>query len=79
MESSTPLVISTDSLPNEIVDEFYFVSLAVDAEGVSASWHVAAGTLPPGLTLDEDSGTIAGTPLTAWKIYTYICKLLFSK
>jgi hypothetical protein len=30
--------------------------------GVTATWTVTAGSLPPGLSLDKTTGTLAGTP-----------------
>lgn len=35
---------------------------AFAASAPGATWNVAAGSLPPGLTLDSATGTIAGTP-----------------
>jgi large repetitive protein len=33
--------------------------------GTKYTWHITAGELPPGLTLDSSSGTISGTPAAA--------------
>jgi hypothetical protein len=44
-----------------VVDTEYVQALS--APGVdSARWEVTAGGLPPGFTLDPESGTIRGTP-----------------
>ncbi|MEE9294903.1 MAG: Ig domain-containing protein [Phycisphaerae bacterium] len=59
-----PLVIATDSLPNELVDESYRAELTTD-DNVSATWRIVSGSLPPGLSLNAQTGVVAGTALTA--------------
>lgn len=57
-----PLVISTNTLP--VADAALAYSQELQATGGTPpyTWSVTAGTLPPGLTLDPTTGTIAGTP-----------------
>ncbi|WP_049567392.1 Ig domain-containing protein [Nonomuraea sp. SBT364] len=57
--------IRTTSLPAATPGQAYRQTL--DAEGGVPfyDWQVTGGTLPPGLTLDRFTGTIAGTPASA--------------
>ena len=52
--------ITTDSLPNSTVGQFYSQTLAV--EGTAPTWSVTDGNLPDGLNLNESTGEISGTP-----------------
>jgi large repetitive protein len=53
--------ILPDALPNGVVGTEYVQVLS--APGVdSVRWDVSAGGLPPGLSLDAESGAIRGTP-----------------
>jgi hypothetical protein len=55
--------ITTDSLPAGTVGTDYGVTLqATGGTGGPYHWFVADGALPDGLTLDQDTGEIAGTP-----------------
>lgn len=58
-----PLRIVTPSpLPMAYVDEPYSVALEARGGITPYSWDVIAGTLPPGLSLDPNTGIISGTP-----------------
>jgi len=58
------LSITTESLGDAVLDEFYtqtlFVNRPLDAP---ITWAISSGTLPAGLTLSQ-TGTISGTPTT---------------
>jgi len=57
-----PLRITTTALPSGVEGQPYFASLAASGGAVPYSWSVMGGRLPPGLSLDADSGAIVGTP-----------------
>lgn len=59
--TATQLTITTSSLPNGAVGTFYSRSLGVSGGTPPYNWTLAAGTLPPGLTLSPN-GVISGTP-----------------
>ena len=61
--TNAPPKITTASLPHGEVDKNYSQILASDNN--PTSWSVTSGTLPAGLTLDTNTGTISGTPTTA--------------
>ena len=57
--------ITTESLPNGTVNEEYSQTLAADGDA-TITWSLAdGGPLPAGLSLDENTGKIYGTPTTA--------------
>jgi len=58
------LTITPSSLPNGVVGTAYSQALSSDGRA-PLTWEVAAGSLPPGLTLDSRSGVIGGTPTAA--------------
>lgn len=59
------LIIATLSLPDgQLGAPYSQVVLASGGTG-ARSWSIAAGTLPPGLTLSPTTGQVTGTPLTA--------------
>ena len=56
--------ITTDSLPNGTEGTSY--SQTLTATGTAPiTWSVTSGSLPTGLTLNESTGLISGTPTTA--------------
>ncbi len=57
------ITITTNSLRNGTVGEFYEVALT-QVGASSPSWSILSGALPPGLTLDSN-GYILGTPTAA--------------
>jgi hypothetical protein len=65
------LAIATTSLPPATAGEYYSAAIATNGGGYSPYiFAVNAGTLPPGLSLPADSGTIVGTPASAGS-YTF--------
>ena len=60
--SDCDLTVSTPSLPDGEVGEFYFIQLNSDCGG--DDWFIQTGILPPGIGLQEN-GNILGTPTTA--------------
>lgn len=63
-----PLNITTTSLPAARRNRAYSQSVQATGGVGPYSWSLAAGSLPPGLTLNAATGTISGTPTTrgAW-------------
>lgn len=59
-----PLLLTPAELPNAVEGTAYTQTL--DADGNSSlRWSVTAGTLPPGITLGQQTGILSGTPATA--------------
>jgi hypothetical protein len=58
------VTFDTASLPEGVVGTFYTVSLALDDAGVGP-FVFGAADLPPGLTLDGETGVISGIPTAA--------------
>jgi large repetitive protein len=58
-------ITSTSPLPSGEVNTAYSQSLSSNPSPAVEEWAVIAGTLPPGLTLDQETGIISGTPTTA--------------
>jgi predicted amidohydrolase len=63
--SPSPLSFTTDSLPDGEQDAAYGATLTATGGTTPYSWSVVSGTLPAGLTLASDTGTISGTPTAA--------------
>lgn len=61
----TPLAISSTALPTATVGQEYQSMLATTGGTQPVTWTVESGTLPAGLTLDSESGAIAGVPTGA--------------
>jgi hypothetical protein len=62
--SSSPLTITTASLPNGTVGTAYTGALAATGGVAPYTWSIASG-LPAGLTLNASTGAITGTPTAA--------------
>ena len=61
-----PLVINSSSLAGGTDGSAYPDTYLSATGGISPyTWSVTSGTLPPGMTLDANSGDLAGTPTTA--------------
>lgn len=58
------VTITTASLADGTVGQAYSQTLQASGGTTPYTWSIAAGTLPPGLSLSS-SGTISGTPTTA--------------
>lgn len=56
--------VNTTSLPDAHLGSAYNYTLSEDG-GVGAIKWTFSGTLPPGIVLDQNSGTLSGTPTTA--------------
>jgi hypothetical protein len=57
------LSITTRALPDAHVGDAYSVELAASGGTPPYTWSLTAGTLPPGLLLNDTSGAISGTPV----------------
>ncbi len=71
IQGSAPPKITTASLTNGEVDKNYSEPLASDNN--PTKWSVTSGSLPGGLTLNESTGEISGTPTNA-DAYTFTVK-----
>ena len=58
-----PPVITTSNLPAALVNSPYATSLGASFGASPYTWIIASGTLPPGLSLNTNSGAINGTPI----------------
>jgi hypothetical protein len=57
-----PPTITTTSLPQARVNTPYSATLQASGGVQPYTWRIAAGALPPGLSLNTSTGTISGTP-----------------
>jgi hypothetical protein len=73
------LTITTTALPNAQINRPYQSWVSLNASGgiMPYSWSVAAGALPPGMTLRQD-GTISGTPVQAG-VFTFTAQCTDSR
>ena len=62
--ASTPLEITTQSLPSGQVGTVYSAALVTSGGVPPYTWSLASGNLPSGLTLNASTGVISGTPTT---------------
>ena len=51
-----------DSLPNGAINAAYSATLAATGGTLPYTWSILAGSIPPGLTLNPNTGAITGTP-----------------
>jgi hypothetical protein len=56
--------ITTTSLPDGTVGVPYSQTITVTGGTPPYTWSIADGSLPPGLSLGTDTGTVSGTPTT---------------
>jgi len=63
--SAQPLTVTTTSLPAGTVGVPYSQTLAASGGVPPYAWQLSSGNTPGGLTLNQYSGTISGTPATA--------------
>lgn len=68
--SSDVITISTLALPSGKTSVYYSAYIEAESES-SISFDIADGSIPAGLTIDEATGEILGTPTTAGT-YTFI-------
>jgi len=68
--------ITTESLPDATVGRVYSFTLTDNCSSEAASWEVASGDLPPGITLSWD-GRLSGTP-TATGSFLFRVSVSFS-
>ena len=64
ISTETAPVITTTALKDGKENEAYSDTLQADSN-TAVRWSITAGSLPAGLTLDETSGVISGTPTAA--------------
>ena len=60
--SSDAPVISTTAVPDAVVGQQYHIALAAKNGSGPYTWSLAGGTLPGGITLDPQTGVLAGIP-----------------
>lgn len=60
-----PLTIGNSSLPGATVGSSYRQTLTAAGAWGDYSWSVSAGSLPPGLSLNAQTGVVSGTATTA--------------
>ncbi|HOX56456.1 MAG TPA: tandem-95 repeat protein [Candidatus Paceibacterota bacterium] len=58
------VTITTSSLPNGLLNQAYSATLVASGGFTPYSWSLVSGALPAGLTLNTNSGVIAGVPAT---------------
>ncbi|MEA1926749.1 MAG: putative Ig domain-containing protein [Candidatus Auribacterota bacterium] len=72
IQTITGLRIVTDSLPKAVRGELYNADLTAADGALPYTWTISQGELPPSLTLDSDTGIIAGIPEQAGKAVFHI-------
>lgn len=63
--TSTPLVISTQSLPGATVGVAYAATLMATGGTPPYAWSISSGSLPAGIVLNANTGALSGTPSAA--------------
>lgn len=61
---NSALAITTTTLPSGSIGTAYSTTLAASGGVTPYSWSVTSGSLPAGLSLNQTSGVISGTPTT---------------
>lgn len=64
-----PFAITTDALDEGITGVFYRYDLTTNKE--TAIWTITNGSLPPGMTLNSQTGAITGRPKVTEGVYTF--------
>lgn len=64
-DSSSPLAISTTTLPQAIVGSAYTSTLAAAGGTSPYTWSITSGALPAGLSLAANTGILSGTPASS--------------
>jgi hypothetical protein len=59
------LMITTSALPGGVTASMYGATLSASGGISPYRWSITAGALPPGLSIDPNSGAISGTPTNA--------------
>ena len=59
---ANPLAITTTSLPGGTVGQLYSQTVGATGGKTAYSWGIASGTLPAGLSLNNATGAVTGTP-----------------
>ena len=57
-----PVTVTTSSLPTGIINQQYQAQLTASGGIPPYFWSITNGSLPPGLSLNQNTGAIAGTP-----------------
>ncbi|MDD3269449.1 MAG: putative Ig domain-containing protein [Syntrophomonadaceae bacterium] len=65
-------IVTTTTLPNSTAGSSYSATLKADGD-TSVIWSIDSGSLPDGLSLDERTGVISGTPISEGT-YTFTIK-----
>jgi hypothetical protein len=65
-----PLAISVPTIPTGVVGTSYSVSASATGGAPAYTWSLTSGSLPAGMTLAANTGTISGTP-TASGTYSF--------
>jgi hypothetical protein len=61
---STPLSVTTTTLPPGYIGQPYSATLAATGGVTPYTWTIPANSLPPGLAVNMSTGVISGTPTT---------------
>lgn len=64
--------ITTSKLPDATVGVPYTATLAAEGGTEPYTWEIIQGSLPGGLTLDTETGTINGTPAVAGRFVVVV-------
>jgi large repetitive protein len=76
---SSPLTISTSSLPAATIGSTYSQPLSAEFGNPPYTWKLASGKLPKGLRLSGSTGVISGTPSKKAMSSTFTVEVLDTK